>query len=604
MIGVVENATRDGIGQSRRTNLDTKFQELSTQFKQILSTAAGRSYDGIKKTDLITVFQNLGFDESSSKTFVDLLNEFDYKSNTDNLDVLATDSSQAKRPIKVPQSAYATTIRTVYNNGNGTFYQTATRTTNTASENYRDVKTGDFNGDTFADLAFLGSNGNITVTLGNGDGSFKAPSTYSFGVASADAKNISVTDLNGDGKSDITLLSPNSGNISTMLANSDGSFAAAITEAIIGSGSAIDSSFVSSTITKVDGDSNPDLVSVIDSGIMVNLGNGDGTFKAAATTIPIGGVAPTSFTTLDYNNDGKTDIAITSSSGLKIYQGDGTGNFSLAQSLTDATTTSSNLTSKDVNGDGYADLIAADSATGKVRVWLNSSGTYSASTTLASVGSVTSVQTGDINNDGFADIVAISGANNKVLTYFGNGNGTFNAAITSTISSNAQAGLLKDFNNDGLSELVTGDNTVSGIDNMTFSESTPTVVDSTGRRGSTQDYGSLFAAGRNIKSRPDAYKMLADLKALDKQLDTNIASMKDAFTFVVDNMQMLRGVGLAFIDATKELIQRKPNSADQIAAIVEEKVRNGGSKVAAQIGNLTNLSALAVSRLGNASTGQ
>jgi hypothetical protein len=126
-------------------------------------------------------------------------------------------------------------------------------------------------------------------------------------------------------------------------------------------------------------------------------------------------------------------------------------------------------------------------------------------------------------------------------------------------------------------------------------------VESTGRIGSAKDYATLFDANRSIKSRPDAFKMLADLKAMKSQLDENLNALDDAFRFVVDNMEMLRGVGLAFIDAAKELTAKKVNDPDAIANIVRGKIRDSGLKVSQQIGNLDALTGLALGRIGSAS---
>ncbi|HYL38429.1 MAG TPA: FG-GAP-like repeat-containing protein [Bryobacteraceae bacterium] len=72
---------------------------------------------------------------------------------------------------------------------------------------------GDFNGDGHADLAAPTSGGNsILIFLGNGDGTFRAPVTYSTGPNSEPQMAI-IADFNGDGISDLAtadFLQPNS----------------------------------------------------------------------------------------------------------------------------------------------------------------------------------------------------------------------------------------------------------------------------------------------------------------------------------------------------------------------------------------------------------
>jgi hypothetical protein len=60
------------------------------------------------------------------------------------------------------------------------------------------VTVGDFNGDGFPDLAVTNGAdlGTISVLLGNGDGTFRAPLNYAAGGTPA---RVAVGDFNGDG---------------------------------------------------------------------------------------------------------------------------------------------------------------------------------------------------------------------------------------------------------------------------------------------------------------------------------------------------------------------------------------------------------------------
>jgi hypothetical protein len=84
--------------------------------------------------------------------------------------------------------------------------------------------TGDFNGDGNADLAIANlSSNNVSVLLGNGNGTFQTAVTYSTG---ASPTFVVVSDFNGDRKPDLAVV--NGSNISVLLGNGDGTFKAAV----------------------------------------------------------------------------------------------------------------------------------------------------------------------------------------------------------------------------------------------------------------------------------------------------------------------------------------------------------------------------------------
>jgi hypothetical protein len=97
------------------------------------------------------------------------------------------------------------------------------------------VAQADLNGDSKLDLvvANRGSN-DVSVLLGNGDGTFQAPVNYDLPGASPGGKQVVAADLNGDGQLDL-VVSTNTG-LSLLLGNGDGTFQAPLTYDLPGAG--------------------------------------------------------------------------------------------------------------------------------------------------------------------------------------------------------------------------------------------------------------------------------------------------------------------------------------------------------------------------------
>jgi hypothetical protein len=126
------------------------------------------------------------------------------------LDLIATANLS---PAKVPN-----TYAILFGSGDGTF-QPAQLHPGPRSGSATGVVTGDFNGDGKADFAVASWDpAQVSVFLGNGDGSFQKPTNYS--IAGSPFSTLLLADLNGDGKPDI--VAPDSNK--SLINNGDGTF--------------------------------------------------------------------------------------------------------------------------------------------------------------------------------------------------------------------------------------------------------------------------------------------------------------------------------------------------------------------------------------------
>ena len=269
---------------------------------------------------------------------------------------------------------------------------------------------------------FCEGNGSVGVLLGKGDGTFQPAVTYDAGNSSY-GPDIVVADVNGDGKPD------------ALVANS---------WCVNGACSA------------------PGAIAVL-------LGNGDGTFGAAAHYTS-GGSFPTSVAVADVNRDSKPDLLVTNCTNVKSYcdgngsvvvlLGKGDGTFQSAVPYDSGGMRAASVGVGDVNGDGKPDLLVANSESDTVGVLLgNGDGTFQAAVTYNSSGQFSRHGVGDlidsfkiritvvdVNGDGKLDLVFGTFGVGLML---GNGDGIFGPTVTYNPGGGADSVAVADVNADG-----------------------------------------------------------------------------------------------------------------------------------------------------------
>ncbi|RNJ42300.1 hypothetical protein DNR46_28165, partial [Mesorhizobium japonicum] len=230
------------------------------------------------------------------------------------------------------------------------------------------VTLGDFNGDGNLDIATSSFvNHTIEVLQGNGTGGFSAPVAIQYPGQYGD--NLVATDVNNDGKLDLVVASYNpslaTDSVGVLLGNGNGTFQPLISSAIPGTS---DSEHFGLAVGDINGDGLADVVmsSLSNNSLEIMLGDGQGHFQIKQI-IPYnttGGSYASGVALGDFNHDGKLDLAVADySGGIKLYQNDGTGNFTFAQTIVPVSGPAApannwpGLLAADVNKDGAVDLI-------------------------------------------------------------------------------------------------------------------------------------------------------------------------------------------------------------------------------------------------------
>jgi FG-GAP-like repeat/Abnormal spindle-like microcephaly-assoc'd, ASPM-SPD-2-Hydin/FG-GAP repeat len=324
------------------------------------------------------------------------------------------------------------------------------------------VATGDFNGDGKLDLAVAnsGSGNNVSILLGNGDGTFKPAVDYGAGSG---PYSVAVGDFNGDGKLDLVVANTNSNNVSILLGNGDGTFQPAVDYGVGSEPRAV-------AVGDFNGDGKLDLAvaNTGSSNVSVLLGNGDGTFQPAFDFST--GFGQISLAVGDFNGDGNLDLAVVNfgTGNVSVLLGDGDGTFEPAVNYV-AGVAPVSVSVGDFNGDGKLDLAVANIAAGNigpgsVSVLLgNGDGTFQPAVNYGVGPNPNFVAVGDLNGDANLDLVVANTTSNNVSILLGNGDGTFQPAVDYDSGSVPYSVAVGDFNGDGRLDMAVADASSSTV---------------------------------------------------------------------------------------------------------------------------------------------
>jgi hypothetical protein len=218
---------------------------------------------------------------------------------------------------------------------------------------------------------------------------------------------------------------------------------------------ALPSGAVGAAMADLNFDGNVDVVTAINNGVAVLLGNGNGSFAPPVTygTLFCYNVALT-----DLNGDGFLDVATTNynDSSVTVLLGRGDGTLLAPSTFAAATSNPQGITSGDFNGDAKQDIAIGYYSGASVSLLLgNGDGTLQAATNFAVGGSgPVGIAAGDFNGDTFLDLVSANVTTTGVTVLLGVGNGTFNAGVSYTTAQGAYYVAVADLNQDGKLDLA------------------------------------------------------------------------------------------------------------------------------------------------------
>jgi hypothetical protein len=291
--------------------------------------------------------------------------------------------------------------------------------------------------------------GELSVLIGNGDGTFQPSVSYATGGYGAGS--VASADINGDGILDLavancgggTLECDDGATVSVLLGNANGTFQSPI------SYSSGEYAATSVAIADVNGDGHPDLAVAYFNKVAVFLGKGDGTFQAPAV-YSSGGYNSGSIAIGNLNGDPYPDLVVTSfqwneqsrkSGAVSVLAGLGDGTFQAAVRYAPGGENTSCVAIHDMNGDGRDDVVVADSGDSTVGLLLN---TLTVATTTAISSSLNPSQISQTVTFTAAVTSASSIPNGSTITFYNGatriGTGTTSDGVATLITSFSTAG--------------------------------------------------------------------------------------------------------------------------------------------------------------------
>jgi hypothetical protein len=255
--------------------------------------------------------------------------------------------------------------------------------------------------------ATVNDDGDVTIFLGNGDGTFRQGQVLTPGKnASLYRQAMIAVDLNGDQRLDLVVANSGDKTFSVLLGNGDGTFQSPVAYPVV-------TTPLSIFVVDLTGNGKKDLAVLRIVTVDLWFANGDGTFRQGSSL----SASATGVITGDFNGDKKDDLVIHplcifhcggGGSNAEILLGNGDGTFQPAISIGQPASAAA-----DFDGDGNLDLAGTNSTSGSAQILVllgNGDGTFQPPITVNSNAPLSQVL--DVNGDKAPDLVTIG--NNSI----------------------------------------------------------------------------------------------------------------------------------------------------------------------------------------------
>jgi hypothetical protein len=359
--------------------------------------------------------------------------------------IMAADFNNDGKPDIATGDHGGSRISILIANATGTF--NATQTYSCGGTPYQ-ILPLDYNHDGRTDIVTANNDdSNISLLAGNGAGYFSQT------MVAITASPIAVTtaDFNNDGKTDVAAANDVNADVAIFLStgNQNGYLQG---PARVAAGNRP----YDICAADFNGDGKKDLATANYGGNDVSILMGDGAGGFAAAVKYTVGTTPKALVSADFNHDGKADLAVSNYYNITLMTGDGAGSFTNS-TLTGFPGPINSLGVIDLNLDGNIDLITANnSSTQGLSVLLgNGAGGFSMPMHLNVSGSVNAIATGDFNHDNFPDVAITKFGSISLCVLLGDGTGALGAQKNYGLQATPNAVAVGDFNADNHLDIIT-----------------------------------------------------------------------------------------------------------------------------------------------------